>query len=146
MVGITPTSEALQLAFSKELDLVKISSNTIPPVCKITDYNKEMYERTKKEKDAKKKQKIVLLKEVRLSIKIESHDFDFKVKNAIKFLNEGHKVKANIRFRGRQQKSYLLGSEMLIRFATALKDVGTIEKHPFSEGKNMSMIMIAKKQ
>jgi translation initiation factor IF-3 len=145
MIGIVSTSEALELAFQKNLDLVKISPNAVPPVCKIVDYNKAMYEKAKKEKEAKKSQKLVTLKEVRLSPKIEEHDLDFKVKNAYKFLSEGNKVKASIRFKGRQQKYTADGYEVLSRFAELIKDIGVIDKAPLLEGRIMSVVLSPKK-
>lgn len=145
MLGIMPTSEALELAIRKDLDLVKISPNAIPPVCKIADYNKTMYEKAKKEKEVKKSQKIVTLKEVRLSVKIEDHDLAVKIKNAHKFLMEGNKVKASIRFKGRQQKYALDGNDVLSKFSEAIKEVGVIEKAPALEGRTMAMILAPKK-
>lgn len=145
MLGIFPIKEAQLLANSKDLDLVKISPQAIPPVCKIIDHKKDLYERAKKAKEAKKNQKVVLLKEVRLSVKIDTHDFEFKVKNANRFLNAGNKVKVTIRFRGREQKSAVLGKEVLMKFAEALSEVGVVEKQPFLQGKSMTMILVAKK-
>lgn len=144
MLGILPTSKALDLASEKDLDLVEISPNAVPPVCKITDYNKTMYEKAKKEKESKKNQKIVTLKEVRLSAKIEEHDLEVKVKNGHKFLLQGNKVKASIRFRGRQQKFTEDGFKVLSKFAEAMKEVGTIEKAPSLEGRTMIMILTPK--
>jgi len=146
MLGIVPTSEALELALQKDLDLVKISPNAVPPVCKIADYNKTMYEKAKKEKEVKKNQKIVTLKEIRLSVKIEEHDLDVKIKNAHKFLTEGNKVKASIRFKGRQQKYAQDGNDVLSRFSEAIKEVGIIEKAPCLEGRTMAMILAPRKQ
>ena len=111
----------------------------------ITDYKKAMFEQAKKEKEAKKNQKVVSLKEVRLSVKIEDHDFEFKMKNAVKFLQEGNKVKASIRFKGREQKYALDGKEVLEKFAEAVKEVGTVEKLPYLEGRSMTMILNPKK-
>jgi translation initiation factor IF-3 len=144
MVGIMPTSEALELAFQKDLDLVEISPNAAPPVCRIADYNKTMYEKAKKEKEAKKSQKVVTLKEVRLSAKIEEHDLGVKSKSAYKFLEEGNKVKASIRFKGRQQKYTEDGYEVLSRFAESIKEVGAVEKAPSIEGRIMTMILSPK--
>lgn len=141
MLGVISTKEAQDLAYSKDLDLVKISPNANPPVCKITDYKKAIFEQAKKEKEAKKNQKVVSLKEVRLSIKIEEHDLEFKIKNANKFLLEGNKVKASIRFKGREQKYALDGKEVLAKFAEAVKEVGTVEKLPYLEGRSMTMIL-----
>ena len=141
MLGIVPVSEALELAFQKDLDLVEISPNAAPPVYKIADYNKTMYEKAKKEKEAKKSQKVVTLKEIRLSAKIEEHDLDVKSKNAYKFLSEGNKVKASIRFKGRQQKYTAEGYKILSMFADSIKEVGAIEKAPSLEGRIMIMIL-----
>lgn len=145
MLGVLPTHEAQQIADSKDLDLIKIVPNAVPPVCKIVDYQKDIYERAKKEKEAKKNQKVVSLKEIRLSVKIDTHDFDFKMRNANKFLKEGNKVKASIRFKGREQKSALLGKEVLTKFAEALKEIGEIERQPYLEGRSMTMILCPKK-
>ena len=145
MLGVLPTAEAQKLAYAKNLDLVKIVPNAVPPVCKIIDYGKSIFEQSKKEKEAKKNQKIVSLKEVRLSATIEEHDFEFKVKNAYKFLQDGDKVKASIRFRGREMRYTVSGQEVLAKFAEAVKDVGVVDRLPKLEGKSMSMIMSPKK-
>lgn len=145
MIGVIPTAQALEMAFEKNLDLVKISPNAEPPVCKIADYNKTVYEKSKKEKEAKKTQKMTTLKEVRLSANIEEHDLGVKCKNAHKFLLEGNKVKASIRFKGRQQKYSTDSVEVFSRFAEALQDVGTVEKTPLLEGRTMTMIIGPKK-
>lgn len=146
MLGILPVKDAQKLAYSRNLDLVKIAPNAVPPVCKIMDYGKSVFEQTKKEKEMRKNQKTVTLKEVRLSAKIEEHDFDFKVKNAYKFLQDGDKVKASIRFRGREMRYTSSGEEVMAKFAEAVKDVGTVEKHPRLEGRSMIMILVPKKQ
>ena len=145
MLGVMPTKEAIKLAFSKELDLVKIVPNAAPPVCKITNYNKSIFEQAKKEKEAKKNQKIVELKEVRLSATIEKHDFEVKVKSAIKFLQNGDKVKVSIRFRGREMKYTVTGKEVLDKFSESIKDYGTVDRFPRLEGRSMIMIVIPKK-
>lgn len=145
MLGIFSIQEAQKLADSKELDLVKIVPNAKPPVCKIIDYRKSLFEQAKKEKEAKKNQKVVSLKEVRLSAKIEEHDFNFKVKSACKFLQDGDKVKVSIRFRGREMRYTVQGQEVLAKFAEAVKDVGTVEKQSRLEGKLMIMVMCPKK-
>ncbi len=145
MLGIFSTQEAQKLADSKNLDLVKIVPNAVPPVCKITDYGKSVFEQAKKEKQAKKNQKVVSLKEVRLSAQIEEHDFGFKVKNACKFLEDGDKVKVSIRFRGREMKYTPQGQEVMARFAESVKDVGTVDKPSKIEGRTMVMIMSPKK-
>lgn len=141
MLGIVPTAEAQKLAVSKNLDLVKIVPNAVPPVCKIIDYGKSVFEQAKREKEAKKNQKIVTLKEVRLSASIEEHDFEFKVKNALKFLQDGNKVKASIRFKGREMKYTTIGQTVMSKFADAIKEVGTVEKQPRLEGRSMIMIV-----
>lgn len=141
MLGVMPAKDAQKLANSKNLDLVKIAPQGIPPVCKIMDYGKYMFELAKKEKEARKNQKIVSIKEVRLSAQIEDHDFGFKVKNALKFLEEGDKVKVSVRFRGREMHYTSLGEQVLMKFADAVKEVGVLEKRPKLEGKNMSMIL-----
>jgi translation initiation factor IF-3 len=146
MLGVMSSLDAQNLAISKNLDLVKIVPNAVPPVCKIMDYGKCMFEKTKKEKEAKKNQKVVSVKEVRVSAKIEEHDFDFKVKNACKFLQDGDKVKVSIRFRGREMRYTIAGKEVMAKFADAVTDVGTVEKQPMLEGKSMIMILNPKKQ
>ncbi len=146
MLGVMSAKDAQKLAISKNLDLVKIVPNALPPVCKIMDYGKSVFEQTKKEKEIRKNQKIVGLKEVRLSAKIEEHDFGFKVKNACKFLQDGDKVKASIKFRGREMKYTSTGTDILAKFAEAVKEVGTVEKQPKLEGRNMMMILVPKKQ
>lgn len=146
MLGIMTSKDAQQLANSKNLDLVKIVPNAVPPVCKIMDYGKCIFEQAKKEKEAKKNQKVISVKEVRVSVKIEEHDFDFKVKNAIKFLQDGDKVKVSMRFKGREMRYTTSGEEVLSKFAEAIKEVGTIEKLPKLEGKTMFMMVNPKKQ
>jgi translation initiation factor IF-3 len=145
MIGIVSIEDALEKAAENNLDLVEISPNAEPPVCKIADYNKTMYEKAKKAKEAKKSQKVVNLKEVRLSAKIEDHDLNVKSKNAYKFLLDGHKVKASIRFRGRQQKYTEDGLDVLSRFADSVKEVGSVDKKPSVEGRMMTMIISPKK-
>lgn len=145
MVGVVSSREAQLRANEKELDLVKISPNANPPVCKIMDYGKFLYEQSKKEKEAKKKQTVVELKEIRLSSKIEEHDFNFKAKNAMKFLDEGNKVKVFIRFRGREMNYSIRGREVLVKFAEAIAESGKVERVPMMEGRSMSMIMVPHK-
>ncbi|MCX7708649.1 MAG: translation initiation factor IF-3 [Clostridia bacterium] len=141
MLGVMPVKEAQKLANTKNLDLVKIAPQAAPPVCKIMDYGKYMFELAKKEKEARKNQKVISVKEVRLSPTIEEHDFGFKLKNAIKFLKDGDKVKVSIKFRGREMNYTSLGQEVLLKFAEAVKDVGTVEKKPKLEGKSMIMVL-----
>jgi translation initiation factor IF-3 len=141
MLGVMSPKKALEIAVSKNLDLVKIAPNSVPPVCKIMDYGKYQYEKSKREKESKKKQTILNIKEVRLSAKIDKHDFDFKVKNAYRFLQNGDKVKVSIRFRGRELQFTQNGYEVLNAFADALKEVGVLEKKPNLDGKSMVMVM-----
>ncbi len=142
---IVSTREALEMARNEELDLVMISPNAVPPVCKIMDYSKFLYEQTKKQKEARKNQKVVSLKEVRLSATIEDHDITIKANNAKKFLNDGDKVKVSIRFRGRQNNYYSIGTKVFDSFLAKMDDLGAIEKSAQLEGKNMFMILAPKK-
>lgn len=141
MLGVTPIKEAQKLAGQKNLDLVKIAPQADPPVCRIMDYGKYMFEQAKKEKEARKNQKVISVKEVRLSPSIEDHDFEFKLKNASKFLKDGDKLKVSVKFRGREMNHTSLGSEVLEKFAEGIKDIGVIEKKPKLEGKNMIMFV-----
>lgn len=141
MIGITSAKEAQKLANSKNLDLVKIAPQANPPVCRIMDYGKYMFELAKKEKEARKNQKVINIKEVWLKPTIEEHDFNFKARNACKFLKDGDKVKVSVRFRGREVNYTSLGEEVLQKFAEAIKDVGVVEKKPKLEGKSMVMIV-----
>jgi translation initiation factor IF-3 len=146
MLGIISSKEAQKLADSKNLDLVKIVGNAVPPVCKIMDYGKCKFELAKKDKEVKKNQKVVNIKEVRISAKIEEHDFDFKVKNALKFLQDGNKVKVSIRFKGREMHYTTSGEVVLGKFAQVVSDVSIVEKQPKLEGRSMAMILGPKKQ
>ena len=145
MMGIFSAKEAQLKANERDLDLVKIAPNANPPVCKIMDYGKYLYEQNKKEKEARKKQTIIEVKEIRLSAKIEEHDFSFKAKNAIKFLEDGDKVKVSIRFRGREIAYSALGRDVMNRFAEAVKEYGKVDKPPTIEGRSMSMILVPHK-
>ncbi|MGI6050656.1 MAG: translation initiation factor IF-3 [Acetivibrionales bacterium] len=140
MIGVVSAREAQLKANERELDLVKIAPNANPPVCKIMDYGKYLYEQSKREKEARKKQTTIEVKEIRLSAKIEEHDFNFKVKNAIKFLEDGDKVKATIRFRGREIAYSALGREVMNKFAESVKEYGKVDRQPSMEGRTMSMI------
>lgn len=133
--------EALKIAEERDLDLVEVASGTDPKVCKIMNYGKYKYEQARKEKESRKKQKVVDVKEIRLSSTIDTHDFEFKAKNARKFLEDGDKVKATIRFKGRELNNTTFGSNVLKKFAEALEEVGTIDKEPKLEGRSM-MLMI----
>lgn len=136
--------EAQILANGKNLDLVKISPNAKPPVCKIMDYGKYKYEQARKEKEAKKKQKVLEVKELRVTPNIEEHDFEFKSKNARKFLEDGNKVKITVRFRGREVNNSKAGENVLNKFIEKLEDVATVEKQPKLEGRNMFTILAKK--
>jgi translation initiation factor IF-3 len=143
---IIKTKEALRMAIERDLDLVMISPNAKPPVCRIMDYNKFLYEQAKKQKEAKKNQKVVDIKEVRLSPTIEEHDIDIKANNAKKFLTAEDKVKVSIRFRGRQHNNTSAGFQIMELFATKVGEVGVIEKPAKLEGSNMVMIMAPNKK
>ena len=131
---------ALNIAFEKELDLVLVSPNTNPPVCKIMNYGKYKFEQAKREKEAKKKQKTYEIKELRLTPNTEEHDFNFKVKNARKFLEGGSKVKITVRFKGRELNYVKQGEDILNKFIEELSDIAAPEKKPLLEGKNMFII------
>lgn len=143
-LGVMSSRDAQELAFSKNLDLVKIAPQATPPVCKIIDYGKFRFEQSKREKEARKNQRVVDIKEVRLSLNIDTHDFDTKVGHAIRFLNGGDKVKASIRFRGREMGHPEHGYEVMKRFAEALKDIANVEKPAKMEGRNMLMFLTSK--
>ncbi len=143
-LGIVSTKEALSLAISKNLDLVKIAPQANPPVCRIMDYGKHKYELAKKEKEAKKKQKIITIKEVRLSPNIESHDLNVKANQAHKFLLNGDKVKVTLRFRGRELSNTSIGLKVINEFAVLLSEVSSVEKEAKLEGKQMILILAPK--
>ena len=144
-LGIMSSREALKLAMEAELDLVKIAPTAKPPVCKIIDYGKYKYEQTRKEKEAKKKQKTVEIKEVRLSPNIETNDLNTKVNNAKTFLTKGNKVKVTLRFRGREMAHIQQSKHILDDFAELLSDIAVIEKPAKLEGRNMSMVLTEKR-
>lgn len=133
--------EANALADKEGLDLVKISPNAVPPVVKIMDYGKFLFDKSKKEKEARKNQKIVELKEVQLSMTIEQHDIDIKAKNAIKFLQAGNKVKVALRMRGRQQAYFAKGIEIVNNFCAQVEEAGVKDKEPKVEGRNVVVIL-----
>ena len=132
------------MAYEKKLDLVLVSPNLDVPVCKIMNYGKYKFEQAKKEKEARKKQKTFETKEIRITPNIEQHDFEFKCKNARKFLEDGNKVKITVKFRGRELNYVKLGEEALNKFIEDLKDVAIPEKKPLLEGKNMFVILAKK--
>lgn len=143
-LGIMDTAKAMEIAEEKSLDLVLVAPTGNPPVCKIMNYGKYKFEQSKKEKEAKKKQKTFELKELRITPNTEEHDFNFKVKNAKKFLEDGCKVKITVRFRGRELSYVKQGEVILNSFIEALADIAVPEKKPVLEGKNM-FIILAKK-
>ncbi len=143
-LGILPTKEAMKIALEKNLDLVKIAPQATPPVCRIMDYGKYRFEQAKREKEARKNQKTVDVKEIRMSLNIDTHDFDTKVRNAVKFLQGGDKVKVSVRFRGREMAHTNLGTDLLERFKDAISEVGAVEKAPKLEGRSMAMFVSAK--
>ncbi len=145
-LGVMLTREALHMAEEQHLDLVEVAPKAKPPVCRIMDFGKYRYEQQKREKEAKKKQKVVSIKEVKLRPNIEQHDFDVKLKNALRFVEEGNKVKVTIMFRGRELSHPELGKEVLSRVAEKLGGLVSIERNAKLEGKNMTMIVAPKVQ
>ena len=143
-LGVMPTRDALEMAEKAGLDLVKIVANAQPPVCKLMDYDKHRYEQSKRERDMRKNQRIVTLKEVQLSATIEENDVQTKFKNAVKFLQDGDKVKVSIRFRGRQIKHGDLGLDVMDTFYDMVKDSAAIDRPAKQEGRNMFMILTPK--
>lgn len=143
-LGIMSAKDAVREAEKRNLDLVKVSPAAVPPVCKIMDYGKYRFDQAKKEKDRRKNQKIVETKEVRLSVNIDTHDFDTKVNHAVKFLNGGNKVKVSIRFRGREMAHTHLGNGIMERFAEATAEYGAVEKPAKLEGRQMLMFLAPK--
>ena len=140
-LGVMPTARAMQLAEEAELDLVKIVPNAQPPVCKLMDYDKHRYEQSKREREMRKNQKVISVKEVQLSATIEENDVQTKAKNAIKFLQNGDKVKVSIRFRGRQITHSEIGLKVMQDFIDRTKDVAVVEKRPALDGRHMIMIL-----
>ena len=140
-IGILNTNEAISMAKEQGLDLIEIAPNAKPPVCKIIDMGKFKYDAQKKANVAKKKQKIVLLKEIKMRPVTETHDYDFKVKNAKKFIGKGDKVKFTIRFKGRELQHSHLGRELMDKIKTDMQDIGKVELHPKFDGKQMIMVI-----
>jgi translation initiation factor IF-3 len=145
-LGIKPIREALQIALDANLDLVNVAPTAKPPVCRIMDYGKFRYETQKKEKEARKNQKIVELKEVRLSATIDEHDFQTKQRNVVKFLNEGDKVKLSVRFRGREIAHASIGQKVLERMAAEVEEISIVERRAKLEGRSMILILAPKQQ
>ena len=143
-LGIMSSTDALNMAFEKDLDLVKISPNAVPPVCKIMDYGKFRFEQVKKDKEAKKNQRVVEIKEVRMSPNIDVADFNVKLKNAQKFLADGNRVKVTVRFRGREMAHTSIGEDLLKKFSESCTEVANVEKNPKLDGRHMSMFLSPK--
>ena len=144
LVGMLSSKEALQIAYQKNMDLVMIAPGANPPVCKIMDYNKYVFDMAKKDKENRKNQKIVSIKEVRLGLGIGEHDFQVKLKGAIKFLQDGDKVKVTVRFGGREMNHTGDGEVLIDRFAEAVKEYGVMDRRPKLEGKRMTVTINAK--
>ncbi|HIX65977.1 MAG TPA: translation initiation factor IF-3 [Candidatus Anaerotruncus excrementipullorum] len=143
-LGIMPLASAQNMAMEKNLDLVKIAPQATPPVCKIMDYGKYKFEQAKREKEARKNQKVIEIKEVRLSLNIDTNDFNTKANRAIKFLESGDKVKVSLRFRGREMAHPELGTNIMKRFIDAVAAAGSVEKLPKMEGRSMIMFIAPK--
>ncbi|MDY0408635.1 translation initiation factor IF-3 [Virgibacillus soli] len=140
-LGVKTRQEALEIAKTRNLDLVMVASNANPPVCRIMDYGKYRYEQQRRDREARKKQKVINVKEVRFSPGIGDHDFNTKLRNARKFLEKGDKVKASVRFRGRAITHKELGQEVLERLADEVKDISTVESKAKMEGRSMFMML-----
>ncbi len=143
-LGIMSAAQANALAEEQEMDLVKISPNAVPPVCKIMDYSKFCFDQKKREKEARKNQKVVEIKEIRMSPSIDTNDLNTKVKNAQKFLKDGNRVKVSVRFRGREMAHTNLGEKLLMDFAQACSELANMEKNPKLEGRFMAMFLAPK--
>jgi translation initiation factor IF-3 len=144
MVGIVQRNEALAMATDAGLDLVEIAPNADPPVCKILDYGKFKYEEQKKKNEARKKQKVIEVKEIKLRPSIDDHDYDVKMRSMVKFIEEGDKVKVTMRFRGRELAHQELGMDVLMRVKSDLDEVAKVEQFPRMEGRQMTMVISPK--
>ncbi|MBQ6756666.1 MAG: translation initiation factor IF-3 [Oscillospiraceae bacterium] len=143
-LGIMSGAEALKVAIEHELDLVKISPQAVPPVCRLMDYGKFRFEQAKREREARKNQHVIEVKEIRMSPGIGDNDFNTKLRNGSKFLQDGDRLKVTIRFRGREMAHTAIGEELLNRFADSLKEVAVLDKAPKLEGRNMSIFLSPK--
>jgi len=143
-LGVFPIRDALRLAAERNLDLVEVAPSAKPPVCRIMDYGRYRYEQAKKDREARKRQHQVTIKEVKLRPRIDDHDFEVKARNAERFLKEGDRVKATIMFRGREIVHTDLGREVLDRLVSFLQEAGTVERPPRVEGRNMTMFFVPK--
>ena len=144
-LGVVATNQAIDLAISKRLDLVKVAPNAKPPVCRLMDYGKYRYDMEKKEKEARKKQKVINIKELRLTPNIEDHDLNTKANRAIDFVKNGDRVKVAVRFRGREMGHTDLGREVLDKFVDLISEYGVVDKKPKMEGRNLVMFLSEKK-
>jgi translation initiation factor IF-3 len=140
-IGVVPIAEARAMATEKDLDLVEIAPNAQPPVCKVMNYGKYLFQQKKKQAEAKKKQKVIVVKEVQFRPRIDDHDFDFKKNNVVRFLDHGDKVKAIIRFRGREMAHQELGKAVLDRLVQEVKEHGTVESNPEMQGNRMIIVL-----
>ncbi len=145
-LGVMSSRQALELAEEQQLDLVKIAPQAKPPVCKLMDYGKYRFEQSKREREIRKNQKVISLKEVRLSATIEDHDLDVRYRNAVRFLQDGNKLKVTIRFRGRQIAHSEIGAQVMKEFAERISEYGVVERRPVLEGRNMFMIVAPKEK
>lgn len=145
-MGVMSAAAALQIAEERDLDLVKIAPGSNPPVCKLMDYGKYRFEQSKRDKEAKKNQRVIEVKEIRMSPSIGDNDFNVKLRNGQKFLADGDRVKVSVRFRGREMAHTNLGEELLKRFADACSEIAAVDKNPKLEGRNMAMFLSPKAQ
>ena len=141
-LGILPLEEALALAQERDLDLVEVAPNERPPVCRIMDYGKYKYQQAKRSQEAKKRQKVIQTKEIKMRSKTEEHDYQFKMRHAHRFLEEGNKVKVSLLFRGREMDHTELGRRMLDRMITDCKDVSSVEQQPKLEGQTLTLVLV----
>ena len=140
-LGILPIQQALDIARQREMDLVEVAAEASPPVCRIMDFGKYKYTQARRQKEARKKQSAIVLKEVKLGPKTDTHDFDFKAKHVRRFIEEGNKAKVTVRFKGREMAHTELGWKMLNKMAEGMQDVAVIESHPRLEGRMLSMVL-----
>ena len=143
-LGIMTSEEAMKIAVEKEVDLVKIAGNSKPPVCKVMDYGKYRYEQAKREKEVRRNQHVVEVKEIRMSPSIGTNDFNVKLRNGLKFLKEGDRLKVTIRFRGREMAHTDLGEKLLLKFAEECAEFGNVDKNPKLDGRHMSLFLTPK--
>ncbi len=143
-LGIMSSAEALEIATEHGLDLVKLSPGSVPPVCKIMDYGKYRFEQSKKEKESRRNQRVIEVKEIRMSPGIGINDFNVKLKSAMKFLSDGNRIKVSVRFRGREMTHTEIGEELLTKFANECAEIASVDKNPKLEGRNMTMFLSPK--